>query len=59
MEGLRNGTFVEFSNTGHGVLIYSQCAKDIGVAFVNDPTRTPDTSCTADLFPAFVLPPAE
>jgi hypothetical protein len=55
MEGLRNGTFVEFSSTGHGALIYSQCAKDIGVAFVNDPNRAPDTSCTAELFPQFLL----
>jgi hypothetical protein len=58
MEGLRNGTFVELSSTGHGAIIYSQCAKDIGVAFVNDPTRSLDTRCTADLFPEFVLPPA-
>jgi hypothetical protein len=50
---------VEFSSTGHGALIYSQCAKDIGVAFVNDPDRAPDTGCTAELFPQFVLPPAE
>ncbi|MBI4783014.1 MAG: alpha/beta hydrolase [Oscillatoriophycideae cyanobacterium NC_groundwater_1537_Pr4_S-0.65um_50_18] len=59
MEGLRNGTFVELSSTGHGAIVYSQCAKDIGVAFVNDPDRTPDTSCTTDLFPKFVLPPTE
>lgn len=59
MEGLRNGTFVEFSSTGHGAIVASQCAKDIGVAFVNDLDRTPDTSCTAELFPEFVLPPAE
>ncbi|MBI4783006.1 MAG: alpha/beta fold hydrolase [Oscillatoriophycideae cyanobacterium NC_groundwater_1537_Pr4_S-0.65um_50_18] len=59
MEGLRNGTWVEFSSAGHAAIAYSQCAKDIGVAFVNNPERTPDTSCTADLFPEFVLPPAE
>jgi pimeloyl-ACP methyl ester carboxylesterase len=59
MEGLRNGTFVEFSSTGHGAIVYSQCAKDIGVAFVNNPARVPDTGCTAELFPQFVLPPAE
>jgi hypothetical protein len=50
---------VEFSSAGHGVIGFSQYAKDIGVAFVNNPTRRPDTSCTADLFPEFVLPPAE
>ncbi|WP_267313441.1 alpha/beta fold hydrolase [Thermoleptolyngbya sichuanensis] len=59
MAGLRNGTFVEFSSTGHGVIVASQCAKDIGVAFVNNPTQVPNTSCTTDLFPQFVLPPAE
>jgi len=59
MERLHNGTFVEFSSAGHGVIEFSQCAKDIGVAFVNNPTRTPDTRCTADLFPQFVLPPAK
>jgi pimeloyl-ACP methyl ester carboxylesterase len=59
MEGLRNGTFVELSSTGHGAIVASQCAKDIGVAFVNNPDRAPDTSCTTELFPEFVLPPAE
>jgi hypothetical protein len=59
MAGLRNGTFVELSSTGHGAIVASQCAKDIGVAFVNNPARTPDTSCTAKLFPNFMLPSAE
>lgn len=59
MEGLSNGTFVELSSTGHGAIVHSQCAKDIGVAFINNPDRVPDTTCTADLFPDFVLPPAE
>jgi pimeloyl-ACP methyl ester carboxylesterase len=59
MEGLRNGTFVEFSSAGHAVIEFSQCAKDIGVAFVNNPGRRPNTSCTATLVPKFVLPPAK
>jgi pimeloyl-ACP methyl ester carboxylesterase len=59
MEGLRNGTWVEFSSTGHAVIGFSQCAKDIGGAFVNNPARRPDTSCTASLFPKFLLPPAK
>jgi pimeloyl-ACP methyl ester carboxylesterase len=59
MEGLRNGTWVEFSSAGHSVIGFSQCAKDIGVAFVNNPARTPNTSCTTNLFPKFVLPPAK
>ncbi len=56
MDGLSNGTFVEFSSTGHGVIVWSQCARDIGVAFINDPDGETDTSCTANLFPNFVLP---
>lgn len=59
MERLRNGTWVEFSSTGHAVIEFSQCAQDIGVAFVNNPARRPDTGCTADLFPEFVLPLAK
>lgn len=56
MEGLTEGTFIEFPNTGHGVIAYSQCAQDIGVAFINDSTQTLDTTCTEDLQPDFVLP---
>jgi len=56
MDGLTQGTFVEFPNTGHGVITYSTCAQDVGVAFVNYPTRTLNTSCTEDLKPEFVVP---
>ena len=54
--GLTNGKLVEFPNSGHGAIVFSQCAKDIGLAFLNDPQRFPDTSCTASLQPKFVLP---
>jgi len=59
MEGLRNGVLVELSSTGHGAIVFSQCARDIGVAFVNNPQQKPDTRCTATLLPKFVLPPAQ
>ncbi len=57
MEGLSQGIFVEFPNTGHGAIAYSQCAQDIGVAFINNPDESLETACTADLQPDFVLPP--
>ncbi|MDX2229785.1 MAG: alpha/beta fold hydrolase [Leptolyngbyaceae cyanobacterium bins.349] len=54
--GLENGIFLEFPNGGHGVLQFSQCARDVGVAFVNNPTRPPAAECRASLKPKFVLP---
>jgi hypothetical protein len=57
MVGLENGIFLEFPNGGHGVLQFSQCARDVGVAFVNNPTRPPDAECRASLKPQFILPP--
>lgn len=57
MVGLENGIFLEFPNGGHGVLQFSQCAKDVGVAFVNNPTRSPNAECRASIKPRFVLPP--
>jgi hypothetical protein len=42
--------------SGHGTFIYSQCSRDIGAAFLDNPEARVDTSCTADLIPAFLLP---
>jgi pimeloyl-ACP methyl ester carboxylesterase len=58
-EGLSNGRYVEFSSAGHMVFQFSDCAKDVGVAFVMNPEGELNTSCTADLFPEFVLPPSD
>jgi pimeloyl-ACP methyl ester carboxylesterase len=58
MGGLSKGVLVGLPNSGHSVMNFSQCAIDIGEAFVNDPEQEPDTSCTADLAPEFVLPSA-
>jgi pimeloyl-ACP methyl ester carboxylesterase len=55
-EGLSNSRYVEVSSSGHGVIFHSDCAKDIGVAFVNNPEGEVNMSCTADLLPEFVLP---
>ncbi len=45
MAGLSNGFYLEFPKSGHGVLVFSQCAKDVGAAFVNDPTQLPKADC--------------
>jgi len=58
-ETLDNSQVVLFPETGHGAIRYSQCAKDIGAAFFNDPEGEIDSACTEDLLPQFVLPPVE
>jgi hypothetical protein len=58
MAGLSNGIYLEFPKAGHGVLQFSQCAKDVGAAFVNNPTRTPNADCREELKPKFVVPTA-
>jgi pimeloyl-ACP methyl ester carboxylesterase len=55
-ESLDNGQVVIFPETGHGAIRYSQCAKDIGAAFLNSPDGSLNTSCTEDLRPEFVPP---
>jgi pimeloyl-ACP methyl ester carboxylesterase len=57
MVGLKNGIFLEFPNGGHGVLQFSQCARDVGAAFVDNPNRPPNAECRASLKPQFILPP--
>ncbi len=40
-----------FPNAGHGAVSSSECARSIWLAFLDDPTVEPDTSCMADLTP--------
>jgi len=54
--GLSKSTFLEFPNSGHVVLLFSQCARDVGASFVNNPTQVPNADCRASLKPRFVLP---
>jgi pimeloyl-ACP methyl ester carboxylesterase len=56
-ETLDNSQVVIFPETGHGAINYSQCAKDVGAAFLNNPAGELNSTCTADLVPQFVLPP--
>ena len=53
---LPQGQLAFLPETGHGTFVFSQCARDIGAAFLDSPETYVDTSCTADLIPAFLLP---
>jgi pimeloyl-ACP methyl ester carboxylesterase len=56
-ESLTNAQAVGFPETGHGALVFSKCARDIGAAFIERPGEGVATTCTAALRPTFVLPP--
>lgn len=42
---------LKFPNAGHGAVSSSDCARGIYLAFLDDPTATPDTSCMDELGP--------
>ncbi len=56
-ETLSRSQVIEVPEAGHGAIIFSQCVKDIGMAFIERPESSPDTACLASLKPKFVLPP--
>ncbi len=56
-ETLSRAQVIEVPEAGHGAIIFSQCVKDIGMAFIERPETTPDSACLASLKPKFVLPP--
>ncbi len=56
VSALPKGQLAFLPETGHGALAFSQCARDIGVAFLENPEARIDTSCVETLVPAFVLP---
>jgi pimeloyl-ACP methyl ester carboxylesterase len=56
-ETLTRAQVIEVPEAGHGAIIFSQCVKDIGMAFIERPEAAPDTACLASLKPKFVLPP--
>jgi hypothetical protein len=45
-----------FPEAGHGALIFSHCARDIGLAFVERPDADLATACIDTLKPQWVLP---
>jgi pimeloyl-ACP methyl ester carboxylesterase len=56
VSSLPKGRLVFLPETGHGALAFSQCAKDIGSAFIENPEAPFDDSCAKALTPAFLLP---
>jgi hypothetical protein len=56
VSSLPKGRLVLLPECGHGTLAFSQCAKDIGVAFLENPDAPFDDSCARTLTPAFLLP---
>lgn len=56
VSSLPKGRLVFLPESGHGTLAFSQCAKDIGAAFLENPEAPFDDSCAGALTPAFLLP---
>ncbi len=56
-ESLTNAQAVGFPETGHGAIVFSKCARDVGRAFIDTPGAPVNASCTEALKPRFVLPP--
>lgn len=56
VSSLPKGRLVFLPESGHGTLAFSQCAKDIGSAFLENPEAPIDTACAKALTPAFILP---
>lgn len=55
---LSNSVHFIFPNVGHGALDTQACASEILLAFLDDPTQTPDGSCVDELSsPAFYIRP--
>lgn len=57
-KGLSHSRALGFPEAGHGALIFSQCAKDIGLAFIERPGDELSTDCIETLKPKWVLPPS-
>lgn len=49
VQDFTNTKLVVVPETGHGTIRFSQCAKDITAAYIEDPTGDLDTSCIEDL----------
>ncbi|MGG7644808.1 alpha/beta hydrolase [Rhodovulum sp. YNF3179] len=53
---LSGARLIRFPDVGHGVIGFSDCARDIGVAFVSAPESEIATGCVSRHMPQFVLP---
>lgn len=56
-ETLSNSQAFLIHEAGHGAVVYQPCVVDMGVAFINDPTRKLDNSCPASTEPEFYIAP--
>jgi pimeloyl-ACP methyl ester carboxylesterase len=56
-ESLTGAQAVGFPEAGHGALVFSKCARDIGRAFIDRPGEPVNAGCTEALRPRFVLSP--
>ncbi|MEL7282758.1 MAG: alpha/beta hydrolase, partial [Pseudomonadota bacterium] len=55
-ETLSNSQSFLFPETGHGALVFSRCARDIGEAFLENPGEDIDGACVADLRLPYLMP---
>ena len=56
-ETLPNSWVFELPAVGHGAMDSHLCGSDIVLAFLDDPTEEPDSSCIADIDPpTFAVP---
>ncbi len=53
---LPNAGLLIFPMSGHGVITFSGCARQVTAEFIDDPIYYPDSSCIADLYPQWALP---
>ncbi len=50
-EHLGNATFVEFPSVGHAASVSGDCPLEVAIAFIDDPTAVPDSSCVDGVAP--------
>ncbi|MEM9776521.1 MAG: alpha/beta fold hydrolase, partial [Chloroflexota bacterium] len=54
---LSNSYFVNVPELAHGIFSHDGCTQSVGLAFVDNPSAEPDSSCTADIpAPVFDAP---
>lgn len=55
-ENLENSYFFEFPALGHGPSFSHPCPNSIALAFLNNPSQEPDSSCITSLETTFMVP---
>lgn len=56
IQDFSNARYVQIPESGHGTILFSQCARDITAAFIENPEGELDTSCVAAERPPFMMP---